>query len=169
MQGALRAFCSMGIMRHHDNRLAVVTVECLQQLQNLFAGFSIQVTRRLIAEQERRIRDDRAGDADALLLTTRQLPWVMLGTISQPDNLEGDGSINAAIAQVANEYDVPLWNYWAAVQPLPDKGLWDDGFHLTYALNYFDDARRMKNAWPWRNLTALQAIESVSHSLRQEP
>jgi hypothetical protein len=88
---------------------------------------------------------------------------------TKADNLEGDGSINAAIAEVANEYDVPLWNYWAAVQPLPDKGLWDDGFHLTYALNYFDDPRRMKNAWPWRNLTALQAIDSVSHSLRQEP
>jgi hypothetical protein len=59
-----------------------------------------------------------------------------------------------------------LWNYCCR-PTLPDKGLWDDE-HLTM-LNYFDDPRRMKNAWPWRNPTALQVIDSVSHSLGQEP
>jgi hypothetical protein len=88
---------------------------------------------------------------------------------TKADNREGDGSINAAIAEVANEYDVPLWNYWAAVQPLPDQGLSDDGFHLTFARNFFDDPKRMLNAWPWRNLTALQSIDSVSRGLKQEP
>lgn len=88
---------------------------------------------------------------------------------TKADNLEGDGSINAAIAEVANEYDVPLWNYWAAVQPLPDRGLSDDGFHLTFARNFFDDPKRMLNAWPWRNLTALQSLDSVSRGLEQEP
>jgi len=88
---------------------------------------------------------------------------------TKADNLEGDGSINAAIAEVANEYDVPLWNFWAVVQPLPDKGLSPDGFHLTFARNFFDDHRRMLNAWPWRNLTALEAIDSIYHGLNAQP
>jgi hypothetical protein len=89
---------------------------------------------------------------------------------TKADNLEGDHSINAAIARVAYEYDVPLWNFWAAVQPLPGHGLTGDGFHLTYAQPFFDDPVRMKNAWPWRNLTALQAIDSVWRGLNgQQP
>ena len=91
---------------------------------------------------------------------------------TKADNREGDGSINAAIAEVAAEYDVPLWNFWAAVQPLPDHGISKqdpDRFHLTFARNYFDDPLRMEQAWPWRNLTALQSIDSVYRSSAREP
>jgi hypothetical protein len=87
---------------------------------------------------------------------------------TKADNLEGDGSINAAVAEVANEYDVPLWNFWAAVQPLPQKGLSPDGFHLTFGRNFFDDRIRMLDAWPWRNLTALQTINSVYRGLNEQ-
>ncbi len=83
----------------------------------------------------------------------------ILGT--KADNIEGDGSINQVIVKLAKEYDVPLWNYWAAAQPLPSHGLIFDGFHLTWARNYFDQPDVMQNAWPWRNLTALQAIDAV--------
>jgi len=90
---------------------------------------------------------------------------------TKADNLEGDHSINAAIARVAYEYELPLWNFWAAVQPLPSHGLTEDGFHLTGlgARAYFDDPMRMSLAWPWRNLTALQAIDAVYRSLNQLP
>ena len=84
---------------------------------------------------------------------------------TKADNLEGDNAINATVAQLAYEYDIPLWNFWAAVQPLPDHGLSDDGFHLTFARNFFDDPKRMENAWPWRNLTALQSLDAVHKSL----
>ncbi|RPH75706.1 hypothetical protein EHM76_01020, partial [bacterium] len=77
---------------------------------------------------------------------------------TKADNLEGNHGINATIAQIAYDYDIPLWNYWVAVQPLPNQGLWKDGFHLTFTRNFFDDPVRMKNAWPWRNLTALQTL-----------
>ncbi len=86
---------------------------------------------------------------------------------TKADNLEGDHSINAAIARVAYDYDIPLWNFWAAVQPLPNHGLSPDGFHLTFARNFFDDPVRMQNAWPWRNLTALQTLDTVWRTLRQ--
>jgi len=86
---------------------------------------------------------------------------------TKADNLEGDNAINATVAQLASEYDIPMWNFWAAVQPLPDHGLSPDGFHLTFARNFFDDPKRMENAWPWRNLTALQALDAVHKSLTQ--
>jgi hypothetical protein len=84
---------------------------------------------------------------------------------TKADNLEGDHSINAAVAQLAYDYDIPLWNFWAAVQPLPDRGLSPDRFHLTFARNFFDDPARLKSAWPWRNLTALQALDAVHKGL----
>ena len=80
---------------------------------------------------------------------------------TKADNLEGDQAINATIARLAYEYDIPLWNFWLAVQPLPDHGLQSDGSHLTWAGPYFDDPARMKSAWPWRNLTGLQVLEAV--------
>jgi hypothetical protein len=73
---------------------------------------------------------------------------------TKADDLEGGNKINAIIANLAHEYDIPLWNFWRAVQTLPHQGLQSDGAHLTWAKNYFDDPSAMQNAWPWRNLTA---------------
>lgn len=87
---------------------------------------------------------------------------------TKADNLEGDHSINAAIAQIAHDYDIPLWNFWAAVQPLPDQGLIPNGFYLTFARNFFDDPVRMQNAWPWRNLTALQTLDVIRKGLEDK-
>ncbi len=80
---------------------------------------------------------------------------------TKADNLEGDNAINRAIAQVAYDYDIPLWNFWAATYPLPDHGLSEDGFHLTNGPNFFANADDMKLGWPVRNLTALQTIDAV--------
>ena len=80
---------------------------------------------------------------------------------TKADNLEGDQSINASIACLAREYDVPLWNFWKEVQPLPDHGLLADGFHLTNDHNRYDLESAMQAAWPHRNLTALMAVDAV--------
>ncbi len=80
---------------------------------------------------------------------------------TKADNLEGDGSINATIARLAAEYDIPMWNYWKAMQPLPDHGLLPDGAHLTNGPNRFDDPKAMQSGWAVRNLTALQALDAV--------
>ena len=88
---------------------------------------------------------------------------------TKADNKEGDNSINAEIAAIANEYDIPLWNFWAAVHNLPNNGFdlsLNDGFHLSLGQNYFfNDPINMKQAWPWRNLTALQALDAVRDGL----
>jgi hypothetical protein len=84
---------------------------------------------------------------------------------TKADNDEGNNSINATIARLAVEYDIPLWNYWRAVQDLPDKGLQEDEVHLTWGPNRFDDPAVMKKAWPVRNLTALQMLDAVWHAV----
>jgi hypothetical protein len=82
---------------------------------------------------------------------------------TKADNLEEDWGINAAIVQVAHEYDIPLWNFWASVQHLPGQGLRvDEGdyFHLTYNGPWFH-FYQLDSAWTIRNLTALQSIDAV--------
>ena len=74
---------------------------------------------------------------------------------------DSQNSINAVVARIAYDYHLPLWNFWAAAEPLPSSGLTSDGFHLTWAAPFFDDPQRMEKGWPWRNLTSLKAINSV--------
>ncbi|OGO37926.1 MAG: hypothetical protein A2W35_07965 [Chloroflexi bacterium RBG_16_57_11] len=80
---------------------------------------------------------------------------------TKADNQEGDHNINATIARLAWEYDIPLWNFWAATEPLPNHGLQEDKVHLTWGSTMFDDLEAMKKAWPVRNLTALQVLDAV--------
>jgi hypothetical protein len=84
---------------------------------------------------------------------------------TKADNIEGDESINATISRLAVEYEVPLWNYWRAVQDLPNAGLQEDGAHLTWGPNRFSDKKVMQRAWPVRNLTALQTLDAVWRAL----
>lgn len=80
---------------------------------------------------------------------------------TKADNLEGDNQINKALARLAWEYDIPLWNFWAAVQDIPGKGLTQDGFHLTLGNYFYDDPASTDTGWSMRNLTALQALDAV--------
>lgn len=70
---------------------------------------------------------------------------------TKADNVEGDHRINLATARLAYEYHIPLWNFWLAVQPMPNHGLdpTRDGFHISY------------EAWTVRSYTALQALDAV--------
>jgi hypothetical protein len=85
------------------------------------------------------------------------------------DNLEGDHRINSIVACLAQEYDLPLWNFWAAIQPLPNHGLQPDFEHLTYGIPDFDDAHAMQTAWTIRNLTALQVLDAVWRGVSTRP
>ena len=43
---------------------------------------------------------------------------------TKADNREKDERINQDMAMLAAEYDLPLWNFWAAVSDLPNRGLY---------------------------------------------
>ena len=74
---------------------------------------------------------------------------------TKADNVEGDHSINLATARLAYEYDLPLWNFWRAVQGLEGDGIDTsrDNFHLTV------------EAWDRRSFTGLKALDSVWRGL----
>ncbi len=76
---------------------------------------------------------------------------------TKADNVEGDHSINLTTARLAHEYDLPLWNFWLAVQPLPNHGMdpvRNDGFHIS------------TEAWNTRSFTGLQALDSIWRGVR---
>ncbi len=84
---------------------------------------------------------------------------------TKADNLEGNHHLNATIARLALEYDLPLWNFWRAVQDLPGQGLQEDRAHLTWSPNDYADPANLKRAWPVRNLTALQVLDVLRQEL----
>ena len=43
---------------------------------------------------------------------------------TKADNREKDERINRDMSMLAAEYDLPLWNFWAAVSGLPNRGLY---------------------------------------------
>jgi hypothetical protein len=85
---------------------------------------------------------------------------------TKADNLEGDGRVNAVVTRLAREYKLPLWNFWRAIQPLPNRGLQPDGVHITWKPNRFDDPLIMTYGWPVRNLTALQTLNVVWEAVK---
>jgi len=92
---------------------------------------------------------------------------------TKADNIEGNYAINTTNARLAYEYDLPLWNFWRAVQSLPNQGLDEGGFHLTLSgleiPNDFSNSRNMRQGWPNRNLTALQVVDAVWRQLNDLP
>lgn len=92
-----------------------------------------------------------------MTLAQNRLPVLML----KADNVEKNYSINQDIADLAAEFDLPVWNFWAAIQHLKNHGLQEDGIHLTFYSNYFSHPKAWETAWAYRNLTALQVLEKL--------
>ncbi|MBN1439633.1 MAG: hypothetical protein JW929_09510 [Anaerolineales bacterium] len=81
---------------------------------------------------------------------------------TKADNREGGNAFNKIVARLAYEYDVPLWNFWLAVQPLPKHGVANEQGHLTWAdPNHLEYTYSMQVAVPVRNVTALQTLTAV--------
>ena len=74
---------------------------------------------------------------------------------SKADNVEGDNSINETTAQVARDFDIPFYNFWAISQYLPNQGL--DPLR--------DDVHLSIEAWNWRNYYALKTLYEVGKKL----
>lgn len=81
---------------------------------------------------------------------------------TKADNREGDNAFNRIVAGLAYEYDVPLWNFWAAVQSLPQQGVANERGHLTWAdPNRLDATYVLKVAVPVRTITGLRTLDAV--------
>jgi len=94
----------------------------------------------------------------------------ILGT--KADDVEGDGSINATIARLALEYQIPLWNFWLAVQPLPKHGMVaPEHLNSVSYLNFTDFSipNSLQYGMQVRNLTALQMLDFLRGQLAESP
>src|ERR1035438_10265394 len=74
------------VVRDHDDGLAVLAVQRLEQVQNLVAGLAVEIASGLVAEQQGRIGDNGAGDSYALLLPAGKLAREMSRALRQPND-----------------------------------------------------------------------------------
>jgi hypothetical protein len=78
--------------------------------------------------------------------------------------LEGRAlAYNQIIAEVAATLDVPLWNYWLAMQPLPNKGISSDTVHPSVSPlgsgNFTPEG--LIYGFNVRNLTAVEVLAKI--------
>ncbi|HNR01361.1 MAG TPA: hypothetical protein PKK59_02380 [Anaerolineaceae bacterium] len=88
---------------------------------------------------------------------------------TKADNIEGDESINETIARLAMEYELPLWNFWRAAQPLVNRGLQPDGEHLNFwsgpPSTDFSQTIALDYGKEVKNITALQLLNFLMEEL----
>jgi len=91
---------------------------------------------------------------------------------TKADNDEGDHYINYVTAKLALEYELPLWNFWRAVQNIPQQGM-RSADHLTFASTSsytdFSKPEYLEYGMQMRNLTALQVLDVVRREVAQMP
>lgn len=107
----------------------------------------------------RRVIDMTIGNGTIPILATKA------------DNAEGDHAFNRMIVDLAYEYELPVWNYWLAVQPIPGAGLLDEVHmeHLSVGPGGYTnfEAENLPYGWTLRNLTALQVLEAVRQGVEE--
>jgi len=74
---------------------------------------------------------------------------------TKADDVEGNHGINKVTAQIAHDYDIPLMNFWAAAQTLPNGGL-DPNRNNVYLST---------DGWDRRNFSALETLDALRRAL----
>ncbi len=75
---------------------------------------------------------------------------------TKADNRELDERINRDMALLAVEYDLPLWNFWASVSNLPDRGLYTRSDRPLQGDIYLTDEAALIH-----RMTGLEALDAV--------
>ena len=79
--------------------------------------------------------------------------------------LEGRAELlNQVLVKLAREYDVPLWDYWASLQGLPNSGMAGDGVHPTWSpAGHSADftPEYLQYGMTVRNLTGLYVLDAL--------
>jgi len=75
---------------------------------------------------------------------------------TKADNRELDDRVNRDMAMLAAEYDLPLWNFWAALSDLPDRGLYTRDDRPLQGAIYLNPIAARRH---W--MTGLEALNAV--------
>ena len=75
---------------------------------------------------------------------------------TKADNREIDERVNRDMALLASEYDLPLWNFWAAVSDLPNRGLYTRDDRPLQGDIYLTEEAALRH-----RMTGLEALNAV--------
>jgi len=75
---------------------------------------------------------------------------------TKADNRELDERVNRDMATLASEYDLPLWNFWAALSDLPNRGLYTRQDRPLQGDIYLNEDASLRH-----RLTGLAALDAV--------
>lgn len=82
---------------------------------------------------------------------------------TKADNREKDERINRDMALLAAEYDLPLWNFWAALSDLPDRGLYTRDDRPLQGPIYLNEEAAQRH-----RMTGLAALNAVWRAIVEE-
>jgi hypothetical protein len=74
----------LGIVRHEDDRLAVVLGQAGQDVEDERGVLDVQVARRLVGQDDCRLVGEGAGDGDPLLLAPREVGPQAVELVPEP-------------------------------------------------------------------------------------
>src|SRR5262245_6435395 len=84
---ALRMPRHIRLMRHHDDRLPAL-MQLIEEGEDFLAGSAIEISGRLIRQQNRWTGDESTGDGDALFLPAGKLIGTMPHAVFEADGLQ---------------------------------------------------------------------------------
>jgi len=82
---------------------------------------------------------------------------------TKADNRELDDRINRDMALLAIEYDLPLWNFWAALSDLPNRGLYTRDDRPLQGPIYLNEDAALRH-----RMTGLAALSVVWRTVTSE-
>ncbi len=128
---------------------------------NVNCGF---ITRRLLLFRLAHTFESRNTEYLRKVITQLIDAGVVPILATKADNREKDERINNDMALLAYEYDLPLWNFWAAVSDLPNRGLYTrDDRPLQGDIYLTDEAAQI------HRMTGLEALNAVWRWNREMP
>src|SRR5687768_3694267 len=85
LEDSVAACSQFRVMGHDDGSQSALIVALPHQFEHFFTGYEIEVPRRLVGEEEHRVRQKRTGDGDPLLLTAGKLVGKVTTSLRQSE------------------------------------------------------------------------------------
>ncbi len=103
-------------------------------------------------------------------IIARTLEYGIIPILTTLPDLEGKDiePYNVFLRDLANQWDIPLIDLSAALEPLPRHGLAPDGIHLSWVEPAVFEPRYLQHGMTVRNLLTLQALDAVWRSYPPE-
>src|SRR6187431_797681 len=86
--GSIRLGSNLRVMGHHDYSEVLLAIQPAQDFHDFLAGVLVEVTGRLVGQENMRSRDECAGDGGALHFAARKFTRLVLESMAEANELE---------------------------------------------------------------------------------